>query len=140
MEIPRSRSSGSRSVSTPVSARTSHVLPWSMWPAVPRTSCVTAVSILALWARFHAFGAKSFVSRDNIFDRVRVGARDPGPPLHTRAHARARLAPSLLERPPRGPEGGRRLVDLRLRQRTTVEEGAAVAHHCDDRRVARPQR
>jgi hypothetical protein len=34
--MPRSRSSGSRSVSTPVSARTSTVLPWSMWPAVPR--------------------------------------------------------------------------------------------------------
>ena len=30
IEIPRSRSSGSRSVSTPVSARTSAVLPWSM--------------------------------------------------------------------------------------------------------------
>ena len=36
--MPRSRSSGSRSVSTPVSARTSAVLPWSMWPAVPSVS------------------------------------------------------------------------------------------------------
>src|SRR5262245_14996100 len=36
--MPRAFSSGRRSVSTPVSARTSEVLPWSMWPAVPRTS------------------------------------------------------------------------------------------------------
>ena len=33
--MPRSFSSFSRSVSMPVSARTSAVLPWSMWPAVP---------------------------------------------------------------------------------------------------------
>ncbi len=37
MVMPRRFSSGSRSVSTPVSARTSDVLPWSTWPAVPRT-------------------------------------------------------------------------------------------------------
>ncbi len=36
MVIPRRFSSGSRSVSTPVSAFTSAVLPWSIWPAVPR--------------------------------------------------------------------------------------------------------
>src|SRR3954452_4094030 len=36
--MPRSCSSGRRSVSTPVSAWTSTVLPWSMWPAVPRVS------------------------------------------------------------------------------------------------------
>jgi hypothetical protein len=38
IEIPRAFSSGSRSVSTPVNARTSAVLPWSMWPAVPSVS------------------------------------------------------------------------------------------------------
>src|SRR5918994_6128250 len=38
IEIPRACSSGRRSVSFPVSARTSHVLPWSMWPAVPTVS------------------------------------------------------------------------------------------------------
>src|SRR5215218_3237058 len=38
----RACSSGSRSVSTPVSARTRTVLPWSMWPAVPSVSgCTT---------------------------------------------------------------------------------------------------
>src|SRR2546427_352545 len=35
MEMPRAFSSLRRSVSTPVSARTRVVLPWSMWPAVP---------------------------------------------------------------------------------------------------------
>src|SRR6266545_2597101 len=40
MEIPRFFSSGSRSVSFPVRARTSHVLPWSMWPAVPTVSAI----------------------------------------------------------------------------------------------------
>ena len=35
MVIPRSFSSFSRSGSVPVSARTSVLLPWSMWPAVP---------------------------------------------------------------------------------------------------------
>ena len=36
--MPRACSSGSRSVSRPVSARTSAVLPWSMCPAVPTVS------------------------------------------------------------------------------------------------------
>src|SRR5918911_943572 len=40
IEMPRSRSSGSRSVSLPVSARTSHVLPWSMCPAVPTVNAM----------------------------------------------------------------------------------------------------
>jgi hypothetical protein len=35
MVMPRSFSSFKRSASTPVSAFTSEVLPWSMWPAVP---------------------------------------------------------------------------------------------------------
>src|SRR6186997_680277 len=38
--MPRSCSSGRRSVSLPVSARTSHVLPWSMCPAVPTVSAM----------------------------------------------------------------------------------------------------
>ena len=42
--MPRSFSSGSRSGSTPVSARTRADLPWSMWPAVPRTSPFAALS------------------------------------------------------------------------------------------------
>src|ERR1700736_3373568 len=36
MVIPRAFSSGRRSQSMPVRALTSEVLPWSMWPAVPR--------------------------------------------------------------------------------------------------------
>src|SRR4029079_10345023 len=37
MVMPRARSSGSRSASMPVRARSSAVLPWSMCPAVPMT-------------------------------------------------------------------------------------------------------
>ena len=40
--MPRRCSSGSRSASIPVSARSRVVLPWSMWPAVP-TTMVTAI-------------------------------------------------------------------------------------------------
>ena len=47
IEIPRRCSSGNRSVSLPVSARTSHVFPWSMCPAVPTVSGVT--DPFALW-------------------------------------------------------------------------------------------
>src|ERR1044071_5151013 len=36
MVRPRRFSSGRRSASTPVNARTSAVLPWSIWPAVAR--------------------------------------------------------------------------------------------------------
>jgi hypothetical protein len=42
MVMPRSFSSLSRSVSMPVRAFTRAVLPWSMWPAVPRMTCFTA--------------------------------------------------------------------------------------------------
>src|SRR5829696_4036591 len=45
--MPRSCSSGRRSVSTPVSSRTRTVLPWSMWPAVPRVSGCTSTSLVA---------------------------------------------------------------------------------------------
>src|SRR3989442_9949137 len=38
IEIPRDRSSASRSVFTPVSAPTNAVFPWSMCPAVPSVS------------------------------------------------------------------------------------------------------
>src|SRR5678815_2465494 len=43
MVMPRSCSSLKRSVLTPVSALTSAVLPWSMWPAVPTTTCFMRV-------------------------------------------------------------------------------------------------
>ncbi|GIW71722.1 MAG: hypothetical protein KatS3mg102_1264 [Planctomycetota bacterium] len=41
--MPRAFSSGSRSGSMPVSARTSVDLPWSMWPAVPMTTSKMAL-------------------------------------------------------------------------------------------------
>ncbi len=50
--MPRSFSCGRRSGSLPVSARTSALLPWSMWPAVPTTKERSArVSLRALWSR-----------------------------------------------------------------------------------------
>lgn len=48
MEMPRRFSSSSRSVSTPVSARTSAVFPWSMWPAVPATILFMAAFFILL--------------------------------------------------------------------------------------------
>jgi len=45
--MPRAFSSGRRSVSVPVSALTSEVLPWSMWPAVPTTTWRRAALIRA---------------------------------------------------------------------------------------------
>ena len=39
MVMPRNFSSGKRSGSVPVSARTKLLLPWSTWPAVPITTC-----------------------------------------------------------------------------------------------------
>ena len=48
MEMPRRFSSSSRSVSTPVSARTSVVFPWSMWPAVPATMLFIATFFILL--------------------------------------------------------------------------------------------
>src|SRR6202034_2508469 len=51
MVMPRDFSSGRRSVSVPVRAWTSAVLPWSMWPAVPRTTERAAADFMAPPAR-----------------------------------------------------------------------------------------
>src|ERR1700744_5550 len=51
MVMPRDFSSGRRSVSVPVRAWTSAVLPWSMWPAVPRTTERAAADFMAAPAR-----------------------------------------------------------------------------------------
>ena len=60
MVTPRSFSSGSRSGSVPVSALTSADLPWSMCPAVPRTSEGMGARVQS--ARWLALKS---VSRDN---------------------------------------------------------------------------
>lgn len=54
--MPRCFSSFKRSVSTPVSARTRAVLPWSMWPAVPAIIFFmpTILIVLALAYALHA--------------------------------------------------------------------------------------
>src|SRR5947207_15581369 len=49
MVMPRAFSSGRRSQSMPVRALTSEVLPWSMWPAVPRIRSRGMEAVLAVW-------------------------------------------------------------------------------------------
>ena len=49
METPRAFSSGRRSVSMPVSARTSAVLPWSTWPMTPSARRRAGVMAAGLW-------------------------------------------------------------------------------------------
>src|SRR5207247_1476265 len=75
MVMPRAFSSGRRSVSVPVSALTSEVLPWSMWPAVPTTT----------WRRAALIGARGSCARGEPLRRLRAepaehapGARDHG--------------------------------------------------------------
>ena len=46
--MPRRFSSSSRSVSTPVKARTRAVLPWSMWPAVPTITLRMVATFIVL--------------------------------------------------------------------------------------------
>src|ERR1700730_2802101 len=48
--IPRRFSSSKRSASMPVSAFTSAVLPWSMWPAVPMIMFFMAIAFILLLA------------------------------------------------------------------------------------------
>ena len=91
-------SSGSRSVSLPVSARTSHVLPWSMWPAVPTVSGIAPGS-----ARARCSSARSRFPR---------AARATGP-RSARGRRRARASSRSSHLPPPGslPSADDRLED-----------------------------
>ena len=70
IDMPRACSSGRRSVSTPVSARTSAVLPWSMWPAVPsvRAACAFAAVIAIRVDRSIGIGdlGEAAIERDEL--------------------------------------------------------------------------
>src|SRR5215210_7682962 len=106
--MPRRCSSGSRSVSLPVSARTSHVLPWSMCPAVPTVSGIYAScgpGCRSRSAYSSATGARNSALR-GIFG------------------------------PASGRDGGGDLVEVVVAKRAAVEEQAAVADDPDHRRVA----
>src|SRR5438105_2959254 len=64
MVMPRAFSSGRRSQSMPVRALTSDVLPWSMWPAVPR------IKSRGMGASFASGNDSSIVTRR---DREKTG-------------------------------------------------------------------
>ena len=76
--MPRAFSSGKRSVSMPVSALTSEVLPWSMWPAVPTLQLLTE-PLVAVRRRAQRLLArlgpdlKRRLSAEVIEDRGQVG-------------------------------------------------------------------
>ena len=70
IEMPRRFSSASRSVSTPVSAPTSVVLPWSMWPAVP-----TMIFLIPVFVAFTIFAQEPEVTFRSTVAQVRVDAQ-----------------------------------------------------------------
>src|SRR5512133_1915692 len=112
--MPRSRSSGSRSVSLPVSARTSQVLPWSMCPAVPTVSATQnrpSNSLLLASCRPETALRRPFNRPSNS---LLLGTS--------------------------GADRGGGLVRLGVRERAAVQQQAAVADDADDRRVAGAQR
>ena len=124
--IPRRRSSGSRSASMPVSARSSVVLPWSMWPAVPMTTVIAPTRALARWPRRGPRPASaSTVRRSSTTGRPRSGRRRSG------RRAGAPPASRLAERPGMRQAGRRqRLAGQRAaadRRRAAPRPGVAVA-------------
>ena len=97
--MPRAFSSGSRSVSTPVSARTSAVLPWSMWPAVPtiidgaRDRGTEACRGTPPRPRGSAGRARSAPSSMRPDHRARGSARSAGAPARLERARRAACRP-----------------------------------------------
>ena len=71
IDMPRAFSWGRRSVSTPVSARTSAVLPWSMWPAVPsvRAAGCALTAVTARTARATSRASSSVSVRGSSSSR-----------------------------------------------------------------------
>src|SRR5262249_47740854 len=116
--MPRAFSSGNRSVSVPVSAFTSDVLPWSMWPAVPTTTCFTAA----------------------------LPRRSAGPPATGQGGLPAsypfRCGQTLGRREMLGgtADGGGQSGNLACKDGTAVEVEPIVEHPADDRRLPDAQR
>ena len=81
--MPRAFSSGRRSASTPVSAFTSVVLPWSMWPAVPMIMATPATPPAAA-----ANSASSCAARQRRSRRSAPSAMRPMHRHRQRAQAR----------------------------------------------------
>src|SRR5581483_12296699 len=112
--MPRCRSSGSRSVSFPVSARTSHVLPWSIWPAVPTVSGMSAAcagdrggGLVQLAVCERAAVEQEHAVADDTDDRRLALAQRPG----QRLLQRAREARQLGEREGPAADARDRLLD-----------------------------
>src|ERR671923_95180 len=100
--MPRACSSGSRSVSLPVKARTSHVLPWSMWPAVPTVSGVAPRSAIArvgdgggdFGAGVDCVARRRFVAEEGV---ARATERAAAEIVHERQLVTARDGGELLD-------------------------------------------
>ena len=113
MEMPRRFSSAKRSVSIPVSALTSDVFPWSMWPAVPMTSP----------SDMRLFKWYTPLMSSNRFDEVR------------RRHARAEAGGGPERRARQHGEGklsARERIELLLDEGTFEELDKLVTHRCRD--------
>ena len=133
--MPRARSSGRRSVSLPVSARTSHVLPWSMWPAVPTVSGMRRPRRRPRRApRPRACGSRAAAGRRaRSRHRRLVPAQRRGERLLDRAGERRQLvqrqrAAADARRPSPRPRRRRRLRDAR-RARAPLRRLAQHAQH-----------
>ena len=130
IEIPRRRSSASRSVSVPVSAATSAVLPWSMWPAVPsvsprrparQPSARCAAAAATPHPRRRAFAGRGAPARPRYARHRRARRRAAGRrgrrrrPGRGRSRRPGRAAPAVGSVPPPARRGRRARPSRRRR-------------------------
>ena len=136
--MPRSCSSGSRSVSLPVSARTSHVLPWSMCPAVPTVSGIVARTATRATSSTSSSRERAAVEQqpavaDDADDRRLADAQRRRELLLERA----REARQLGERQRAAADARDRLLDLAAGERREPlrarARDAVVAQHAQHR-------
>ena len=114
--MPRARSSSSRSVLVPVSASTSAVLPWSMWPAVPSVSAISPRAAPARPRRRRARGSTS-----SSRERARV---EQQPPLdHAPDDRRRALAQRRLQLAARVGQGAGRALQAERGQGAAADAG-----------------
>ena len=146
MVMPRAFSSGSRSVSMPVSALTSEVLPWSMWPAVPTTTCVDADARLsrsasAAQVRPRRGSRGPAVEEEAIVHDAAEHRRRRRRAAPRRAHGRRRVCvPRASAAVGSSTVGKRAAADLRarlddLRARARVAPPGQTAQHAPARRA-----
>ena len=129
IEMPRACSSGRRSVSTPVSARTSAVLPWSMCPAVPSVSARRSRHAGALMRLGLGVAERAAVEHERAVGRRGRARRVAG------AQARRRAVGVALERA-RRTTAARPAAARRRRRARRLDDAAADAR--GERLGARP--